>query len=334
MAKKKHRAAVIGAGVCGLTAARDLAEQGWSVEVFEKSRGVGGRLAAKRIPGLGTVDLGAQFITANTAEFADLLRTAATRTLVALWQGRIAYFNDRRRDLAKPQERWVGVPSMNAWLVELWPRQSIRFEARIDHIQRRSDGQWVLNDRHEDGFDTVVLAMPPLQAAALASGTSLEAPLRDMIMTPCWAGLVLFAEALAVDFDAAFIRGGELDWLANNRSKPDRTHHPAAWTIHAGASFSAQLSHEPQESVAPLLMAALATTLGGTLPPGDVALTHFWRYAAPLAGAVPGIFWDPKIGLGAGGDWSIGGRVEGAFIAGKSLAASICRDRGSWAEMT
>lgn len=43
------RAAVIGAGLAGLAAARRLAEAGAAVTVFEKSRGLGGRLATRRV---------------------------------------------------------------------------------------------------------------------------------------------------------------------------------------------------------------------------------------------------------------------------------------------
>jgi NADPH-dependent 2,4-dienoyl-CoA reductase/sulfur reductase-like enzyme len=40
--------AVIGAGISGLTCARTLADHGVSVTVFEKSRGLGGRMATRR----------------------------------------------------------------------------------------------------------------------------------------------------------------------------------------------------------------------------------------------------------------------------------------------
>jgi predicted NAD/FAD-dependent oxidoreductase len=40
--------AVVGAGISGLTWARTLADHGLPVTVFEKSRGVGGRMATRR----------------------------------------------------------------------------------------------------------------------------------------------------------------------------------------------------------------------------------------------------------------------------------------------
>lgn len=43
------RVAVVGAGIAGLVAARDLAADGAQVVVVEKSRGLGGRMAARRV---------------------------------------------------------------------------------------------------------------------------------------------------------------------------------------------------------------------------------------------------------------------------------------------
>jgi hypothetical protein len=324
MTKQPRRAAVIGAGLCGLTCAHDLAQEGWDVQVFDKSRGLGGRLAVKRLPDLGNVDLGAQFMTASTVAFATLLATAAAKGYVAPWQGSVAYLTAKGREEAREQVRWVGVPGMNSWLADLWPRQAVRFEERIESCDRLADGRWVINDKRDKLYDAVILAMPPAQAADLARGTSLEAPLRSVPMTPCWAGLALFERSLRVDFVAAFIRGGQLDWIANNQTKPGRTEHPAAWTIHAGGALSTQLIDQPKEVVAKHLMMAVAAEIGIDLPPGHIELTHLWRYASPQLATAPGILWDANIGLGAGGDWAIGGRVEGAFTAGKQLAAAVC----------
>lgn len=54
------RVAVVGAGIAGITAARTLAQAGWQVTVFEKSRGAGGRMATRRTA-FGGFDHGAQF---------------------------------------------------------------------------------------------------------------------------------------------------------------------------------------------------------------------------------------------------------------------------------
>ena len=52
------RIAIIGAGIAGATLANRLNSSGFTVDIFEKSRGTGGRLASTRVGQL-SADLGA-----------------------------------------------------------------------------------------------------------------------------------------------------------------------------------------------------------------------------------------------------------------------------------
>ncbi|MTA42138.1 MAG: NAD(P)-binding protein, partial [Actinobacteria bacterium] len=84
----RPRVVVIGAGMAGLTAAHLLTAVADAI-VLDKGRGVGGRLATRRI-GDATLDHGAQFITTHSAEFAATVGRWVTDGVVAPWfRGRI-----------------------------------------------------------------------------------------------------------------------------------------------------------------------------------------------------------------------------------------------------
>ena len=74
------RAAVIGAGMAGVSAAKLLSAAGWDVVVFEKSRGWGGRCATKRIEGR-VVDHGAQYFTIRNPAFEVAVDQACSNAL-------------------------------------------------------------------------------------------------------------------------------------------------------------------------------------------------------------------------------------------------------------
>ncbi len=59
------KVAVIGAGISGLMCARTLADHGCDVSVFEKSRGVSGRMSTRRVDDSLSFDHGAQYFTAR-----------------------------------------------------------------------------------------------------------------------------------------------------------------------------------------------------------------------------------------------------------------------------
>ncbi|MFM8892129.1 MAG: FAD-dependent oxidoreductase, partial [Planctomycetia bacterium] len=75
---------VVGAGIAGLVAAGELARCGRRVVVLEKSRGVGGRMATRRV-GAAVCDHGAQFFTVRDDGFGSLVAKAREAAVVAAW---------------------------------------------------------------------------------------------------------------------------------------------------------------------------------------------------------------------------------------------------------
>ena len=63
---------IIGAGMAGLACARKLADAGITPVVLDKGRGIGGRVATRRVGDL-QFDHGAQFVNAHGAGFATVL---------------------------------------------------------------------------------------------------------------------------------------------------------------------------------------------------------------------------------------------------------------------
>lgn len=75
---------VVGAGVSGLLAARRLVDAGHSVVVIDGDTVAGGRLATRLIGG-ARLDHGAQFMTARSPEFADLMQAWLADGTVYEW---------------------------------------------------------------------------------------------------------------------------------------------------------------------------------------------------------------------------------------------------------
>jgi len=81
-----NRVVVIGAGLAGLMAAGEIAGHGIDVVVLDKGRGVGGRMATRRIAApngrTALLDHGAQFFTVRHDEFARLVEASHTSGVV------------------------------------------------------------------------------------------------------------------------------------------------------------------------------------------------------------------------------------------------------------
>jgi len=104
----KRVCVIAGAGMAGLTAAGVLHAKGWEVVLLDKGRGVGGRMATRRI-GESRLDHGAQFSCWDTRRFPagrwvrsspDVprrLQSAATPLQEAVWKAPFYPDSPRRR---------------------------------------------------------------------------------------------------------------------------------------------------------------------------------------------------------------------------------------------
>jgi renalase len=327
------RVAVIGAGMAGMACAAGLQGAGMEVSLFDKSRGVGGRLATCRVPDAGwCFDHGATHFSARSPRFRAMLARAEAAGVMSPWTPRV------HRGLAATQVRphWVARPDMPALCKFLAGGASLRLQHTVERIERSRQG-WMVHTA-EGGrigrFDQVILAMPPAQAAALLVGQQdgWADALRDWPMQPCWS---LMAVTPDVDWpwDAVEPDRGPLGWVMRNDRKPGREAPlgVATWVAQATPEWSAAHLEDPAEAVLPALQRALASLLpGGRAPEWLHAEVHRWRYALPAATAAaaepataPDCWWDAHLGLGVCGDFLAGGGVEAAWQSGDELADTL-----------
>ncbi|NIO29751.1 MAG: NAD(P)-binding protein [Candidatus Latescibacteria bacterium] len=83
-----YSAAIIGAGISGLTAGRHLSSSNFRVRIFEKARGPGGRMSTRR-EGTYQFDHGAQFLTARDDRFRRVLKQWRNRGIIDEWDAPI-----------------------------------------------------------------------------------------------------------------------------------------------------------------------------------------------------------------------------------------------------
>ncbi len=101
---------IVGAGITGLAAARELASAGLRTLVLDKGRQVGGRIATRRVrhgAGGGAFDTGAQFFTAVAPDFRAVVADAAHAGVVTQWYQRAPRTPDR-----EPLPVWRGRTGM------------------------------------------------------------------------------------------------------------------------------------------------------------------------------------------------------------------------------
>ena len=329
-AEPMPRVAVIGAGISGLTCARTLVDHGFRVEVFEKSRGLGGRMATRRADPFH-FDHGAQYFTARDPRFERYVNSWRHDGIVQRWEARIAVLGKSDTlEFSEETERYVATPGMNAIGKHLGRDLEVHFQARICKLSRDHEAWRLIDEEGADRgeFDFVVLAMPAGQTAdLLPPGSELQQRAASCDMSPCWAAMFGFSDRLHDQYDAAFVNNQPITWIARNASKPGRPSTEESWVVHAGEDWSRDHDGEPKEQVAKLLWeffeSVIRPAVQSNIKGPIFSTAHFWRYALPNAPLADSCLFDAASQLAACGDWCAGPRVEGAFLSGAAAAGRI-----------
>jgi renalase len=334
---KLPTAAVIGAGIAGAACAVSLQRAGVRVTVFDKSRGVGGRMSTRRATWtdsqgaeqVAEFDHGAQHFTAVHPRFKAVLKRAISVGCVATWQPQV----HAAWPGAQPIHSHVAVPHMPALTRHLLAGLPMHMGEQVQRLQRAADGWHVVVQGGETvgPFDQVMLALPPSQAATLLAGhhDTWADELSTVVMQPCWT-LMAVTQDVDWPWDACEPATGPLAWVARNDRKPGRDAPVgcASWVAQASAQWSAEHLEDDSASVLKALTAALAKQLPGCEKNGvkiDWRHTsvHRWRYSAPAAARDDECWWDANLSLGVCGDFMGAGNVEAAWRSGDELADTV-----------
>lgn len=314
--------AVIGGGLAGLACARVLQDAGLAVTVFDKSRGVGGRLCTRRGEDW-QADHGAQYFTARSPEFRALVAEWLEAGVVAEWRPQRAVFGPREAPAGEAVVRYVGVPGMSAPAKALAAGLAVRTGHTVRQLRAAGDGWQLETAEHgllPEVYQAVLLGVPAEQAEPLLRPVSrwLAEVAAGHRLLPSWTVMARFDARPDLPFEAAFVNEGPLRWVARNSSKPERTGREC-WVLQASAAWSAAHLEEEPETAGRALVDAFRA-LGGPEP--AAMSVHRWRYA-DCEPADTGSVWEPQSGLGLCGDWLLGGRVEAAWVCGRELARKL-----------
>lgn len=321
------RIAIIGAGLSGLTAAHRLKDHA-DVTLFEKSRGVGGRMSTRRAEPYA-FDHGAQFFKARTVEFQRFIQPMVDAGVIQPWLARVVEFDQHRIgsrrtwDLHNPH--YVGAPGMSAVGKYLSQELNVKTGVRVESLTR-DRGHWrLLGEAGQllGDYDWVISAAPAQQAAELIAGEHpIASRLNDIKMQPCVALMLGFEKPLPLDFDAAQVRNGDISWIAVNSSKPQRGS-ACSLLVHSSNQWADEHMDQAPDYLRRYLRQQASEIIGCDLGAANHQAVHSWRFAIVPPQSGDTHFLDPAQNLAVCGDWFIQGRVESAFTSALAMSNSL-----------
>jgi renalase len=323
----KHKIAIIGAGLSGLVTAHALAKVA-DIDVFEKSRGLGGRLSTRYADPF-QFDHGAQFFTAKTPAFQQWLKPLQEAGVVQQWDARFVDIQDHKITRTETwndhNPHYVGSPKMNQIGKYLSADLNIHKQTKIETI-RGEPQRWFLTDdagAQHGPYDWVICATPAQQAAELLPSMFLNLlHVQNTKLTGCFTLMLGFDEPLPLDWDAACVTQSDISWISVNSSKPERPEGFSLCVLSTNPWAETHMEDNIEHIKAHLLEQA-SVVVGHDLSHASHISIHRWRYANSPKQPDKLSLIDTTQGLAACGDWCIEGRVEAAFTSALELSAQI-----------
>ncbi len=321
---------VVGAGVAGLACARLLARAGLSVVVVERSQGVGGRCATRRIFEGQPVDHGVAFLHGSDASFVAAVDEVDAPKLEG-WPFRVEGRGvPCQPDTYTARDRRVAfADGISAFPKHLARGLEVQKGAAVAELE---PGRVTLADGTSLRAPRIVLTQPVEQLEALLPDVPELRAARTLFgwlaTVPCLTVIAAYAPSVAAPrFDVLYPDDGPLQVVLHDSSKRAAPAHRVL-VLQAGARASEEWLELPPERWQALLLEAAAAKLGGWAATPEWAATHRWRHARfPTGAGLGGPLLVPLSegrSLGVAGE-ALGplGGVQGAFVSGEQLARRI-----------
>jgi predicted NAD/FAD-dependent oxidoreductase len=331
MSKKKITSClIIGAGITGLLAGHALKRRGVKVTVLDKGRGVGGRMATRRIEN-AVIDHGAQFFTVREERFEKWVQQWMDEGHVVEWSKgfqKLKAEMDSEDPALDDHPHYRGTKGMTAVPKELAKHLEVHLNCRVTKIIPLAKG-WETHTEGGQNFRAqgIILTPPARQSLSILEESRIQLPsqiqssIEAITYDPCIAFLALLDSASHVPYPGGlYLQGEPVTWIADNQRKGISPQH-ASITVHAGPKFSRENWETDDGTVSNALTEAASRWIGSKI---GVSQIHRWRYSKPVKthperclivpGAWPLIF---------AGDAFGGPRIEGAALSGLAAAHNL-----------
>lgn len=312
---------IIGAGISGLLCATELQQAGYTVQLLEKGRGFGGRMATRRMGG-GRLDHGAQYFTVREPQFQTYVDQWLEAGIIREWFRHLSIDT-----LVGGHPRYCGINGMTDVPKYLAENLEVHRSEQACKL-RRTNSAWTVQTQGGQryyGRHLVITAPLPQTMELLDTGLinlpdSYDAAFRSIHYDKGLATLAILNGPSGLPEPGGIkVEGGILTWIADNRMK-GISPEVSAVTLHADPDFAAEHWDSPNGLRGQMMLDAAAPFIDVNVVEYDC---HRWGFAIAHEPFPEHGFSDDELQLTLAGDSFGGPRIEGAALSGIAAAAQI-----------
>ena len=321
--------AVIGAGITGMALA-NLLQKKVKLTVFEKSRGVGGRMATRRAEPY-QFNHGAQYFKIENKEFKNFLQPLMQNKIIKqLETNHIEILNKEVVKSTKTYNKiyYTPVSKMNS-VVKYFINNNffIKLLCKIEKTVKENDKWFIINsDNVSYGpYDWLFITIPPNQALEiLYNNFKFLDIIKKIKMRSCYSLMLGFDKIKEFDFDTALFLDEDVQWLSI-RKKIIENKKYYNLLINSSYNFAEKNVNGNKDKISDYLIKQVSDIIKYELNNYEHKALHFWKYAMSEKNYNLGSLLDENLKVVVCGDWCMNGRVEGGFLSALDAANKLLK---------
>ena len=313
---------IVGGGITGLITATVLQRSGIRVTVLDKGRGIGGRLATRRVKQgeaiEGVFDYGTQYFSVKQPQFQAWVDEWLQQGVVKEWcQG----FGE-----VDGQPRYCGVNGTRGIAKHLAQNLDVQTNTKV--VKVSYGDRWLVETENKQQYQGDVLVMTPpvpqslalLDASKIVLPTKISSSLKQVSYHSCIAILALLSKPSQIPAPGGVaLEDLALVWLADNYQKGISPNGYAV-TLHASPKFSDAHWDSDDAEIADRLFTTASDYLGSPVTKYQI---HRWRYSLPKTFYSEPCLALSKTPLVMAGDAFVAPKIEGAVLSGIAAGESV-----------
>ena len=309
--KKIPKIVILGAGMSAVAFAKNLSNS-FQVELYEKSRGVGGRLCSKKSHKT-RYHLGAQFCTCTDPDFQKLLNNNNAKK----FNGSI--YNFSKKEEIETNQYFVHPDGMQSLIRESSESLNIRTREKCTRVDTQNKIAY-FESGLEVSYDILISSLPFPQAQELLEfDESL-----NISFDPCIAVGLMMNSAIKTKYSAYQSVNQDISWAASSKfynATIDET-----WVLQFSPETSRAMLDDPENQLEDFASNQFNELFNSNIIIEDSHVFK-WRYAQCNRLNSEQKFIAFENDVFAIGDWNISPRVESAFLSGRALAKFLVSNK-------
>jgi len=318
---------IIGSGISGATIASSLSKN-YSLDLYDKARGAGGRSSNKKFNKNESFDHGVQYISPKSPQFKKFINTLITKKIVKKWTGKHVFLNANKKE-DKNHVKIIGNKGNNSISKYLLKNISCTFDSELIKISNKNK-VWELDfsDGTKRFYKSLILTCPFPQLKKLSKKYIKHSFIKKKVKMDANITVMMATKKTKLNISSYFFSDPILGWAAYENSKKRFRSNYDLWTLQSTPRWANKVINKNKfhklDNAKTLINKFFELTNFKKNKIFHIQ-NHGWKYSSNSKPLNIKSYWNSSFRLGVCADWFVGPRLESGWLSAKDLSLKIKR---------